>query len=392
MKKRSVIIKIAVLGLLLGLALPLLAACQSRAIPADKLALTPVGTVDGREVYYEELYFLANSYLPALERKHGEDTEALRAELDATVREHIVTNYAMLRLCENEGLTYDEKDDALTEAAQNYVDDLIETEFGGSRKDYRKSLREIGMTDHYLRFNARVDALYAKLPTQYGQQGLLPVTDDEIRTYVKEHFVRTWHIAILVEDGESYEENRAKAEQALALLQSGAKTMYDMIGSTYNEDFSMITTDGYYFPHGTMDKAYEDAAFALEIGESSAIVESTGISNKTGHTVPCFYVIERLALDEAYINSHLTALADQCANALVASRLDAVTETLSFSPNEFYDTLDLTALDAPGDGVDVAMILIIGGIVLAVAGATTAVVLVVVRKRKAHALVPANKK
>lgn len=392
MKKRSVIIKVIALCLLLTMTLPLLASCKSRPIPADKLALTPVGVVDGRTVYYEELYFVVKSHLPTLQRKYGNDTEALRAALNEAVAEHILPNYAMLHLCADMGLSYDENDRTLKDAEQEYVDALIESSFDGKRGNYRDSLEEIGMTDHYLRFNARVDALYGKLPTILGQQGLVPNTDDEIRTYVNENFARTWHVAILVEDGESYEENKQKAEEALALLQSGAKTMYDLIGSKYNEDFSLITTDGYYFPRGTMDKTYEDAAFALSLNEKSGIVETMGKSNKTDAEVPCFYIMERLPIEEAYVNTHLNELADTCANAIVATKLDEVTKTLSFTPNDFYQTLDLIALEAPGDGADVALILIIGGIVLAVAGATTAIVLLVIRKKKSRAIIPSKKK
>ena len=166
-KSSSITIKLLTLVLLLALTLPLLASCKSRPIPADKLSLTPVGTVDGREIYYEELYFLTKSYLPTMESMLGENKESLNAALDATIREHIVTNAAILRLCENEGLSYDEADKALKEVAQTYVDGLIETEFDGSRDDYRAGIAEIGMTDHYLRFNAMVDELYGQLPALY---------------------------------------------------------------------------------------------------------------------------------------------------------------------------------------------------------------------------------
>lgn len=390
-KSKNTAIKLLTLTLLLALTLPILAACQSRPIPADKLAMTPVGVVDGREIYYEELYFLAKSYLPSLQQKHGDNKEAIKAALDEMLRKHIVTNAAILHLCAEEGLLFDEADKAIKEAAQKTVDQLIETEFGGSRNDYRDGLDEIGMTDHYLRFNAMVDELYGQLPAIYTQKGIIPSEDDAIRTYVKNNFIRTWHVAVLVENGESYEENRAKAEEALALLQSG-KSMYEMIGSKYNEDFSLTTTDGYYFPRGTMDASYEDAAFELEIGETSGIVEATGIGNRTNNSVACFYIIQRLALDDSYINTHLTELSDQCANAIVASKLEDVTATLTFTPNEFYRSLDLTALEAPGDGVDLPMVLLIGGIVLAMAASATVVILLIVRKKKKKALLPVKTK
>ena len=380
----SVTIKLIALCLLLALALPLVSACKSRAIPADKLALTPIGTVDGREVYYEELYFLAKNYLPTLAQKHGDNREALATALDLTVREHIIANYAMLRLCENEGLVYDENDKELKSAAQEYVDLLITNQFDGSRRNYRDGIDEIGMTDHYLRFTARVDTLYNKLPTLYGEQGLLPTEDDAIRAYVKNNFVRTWHVAVLVEDGESYEENRAKAEEALAKLQNGT-SMYNAI-KKYSEDFFLTTLDGYYFARGTMDETYEKAAFSIAIGERSGIVETTGISNETGNSVPCFYIIERLPLEDDYVNSHLTDLADKCSDAIIATKLDEVSKTLSFVPNDFYLSLDLTDLEAPAEAVDVPLILMIGGIVLAVSGTATAITLIIKRKRKTRAL------
>lgn len=386
-QKKSVFVKILVLALLLVLSLTALTGCKSRAIPAGKLALTPVGQVDGRDILYEELYFLASGYLPALREKYGDDVSAIRTELSDLISKNITANSAILRLCENEGLVYDEK--ALSEDAQEYVDAMIATDFDGKRKHYREGIAEIGMTDHYLRFTASVDALYGQLPMIYAQAGLVPQSDEEIRTYVGENFVRTWHVAVLVEEGESYEENLAKAEAALLKLENGS-SMYEMIGSTYNEDFSLITTDGYYFPRGAMDKTYEQAAFALEVGQKSAVVEATGISNNTGERVTAFYIIERLPLESAYIDSHLSALSDQCADALVAQKLDAVSATLSFVPNDFYNSLDLTALEAPKNGVDVALVLWISVGSLLVLAAITVPTVILIRKRKKKAPLPAK--
>ena len=76
----------------------------------------------------------------------------------------------------------------------------------------------------------------------------------------------------------------------------------------------------------------------------------------------------------------------------MATKLDEVSATLSFVPNDFYASLDLAALDAPKDGVDVGLIALIGGIALAVGGAATASVLIVIRKKRSNALMPAKKK
>lgn len=372
--------RILCLCLLLTMALPLLAACESRAIPAGELALTEVGTVDGRAVSYEELYFLVHNDLPALKEKHGEDGEAIRQELRQTLSRQIVQNYARLRLCEDLGLSFDEKE--LANEAQRYVDSLIEESFEGDRDAYIKGLRDIGMTDHYLRFTAMVDALYDRLPTVYGEAGKIPVSDDEIRSYVRKNFVRTRHIAVLVEPGESYEDNYAKAETALSMLQGG-EDMHELIGSKYNEDISLTTTDGYYFARGSMEEAYEAAAFALGENEHSGIVEARGVSNLTGQSVTCFYVIERLPLDSNYVNKHLTELGDECADAIIAADLNKRIDALTFTPNEYYETLDLCALAFPEDGIDWPLILFwCAAILVSAAAIVIAIVLIRHLRRK----------
>lgn len=341
--------KLIALVLMLTMALPLLGACASRAVPSGELALTEIGTVDGQAVLYEELYFLVHNDLSALKDKYGADTEGLKQELGDMVSQQLVQNYARLRLCENMGLAFDEKD--LADEAQAYVDALIEESFEGDRNAYLNGLREVGMTDHYLRFTAMVDALYDRLPTVYGEANKIPVTNDEIRNYVKQNFVRTRHIAVLVEAGESYEENYQKAEAALALLQSG-ESMHSLIGSRYNEDITLTTTDGFYFARGSMEEAYEEAAFALKEQEYSGIVEAVGQSNLTGDGVPCFYIIERLPIEDGYVNRHLTELGDDCADAIIAADLALLIDSMHFTPNEAYQALNLCALAFPEPAID----------------------------------------
>lgn len=378
MKTRiSLIKRILSLTLVLVFALPLLASCESRAIPAGELALTEVGTVGGRSVLYEELYFLACNDLPAIKAKHGEDIEAIRAELAATVSEQIVQNYARLSLCEDMGLTFDENE--LADEAQSAVDAIIAQSFEDDRNAYIEALAEVGMTDHYFRFTAKVDALYSRLTTVYAERGLVPVENKDIRNYVKENFVRTRHVAVLVEEGESYEENYAKAEEALAMLERG-EPMNKVIGSKYNEDLTTVSLNGHYFTRGSMDQVYEDAAYALEENTHSDIIVSRGESNLTSKTVTCFYIIERLPLEEGYINSHLTELSDKCTDSIISADLDKKLETIAFTPNEFFGTLDLTNLEFPEDGIDWALILIIVAIVLAVS-AIVVVAVILLRRR-----------
>lgn len=364
------------------LVLSLLTGCKSRAVPASKEAVRPVGTVDGKDITYEELYFLAASYSEALKVRYGEGTEEYRAALDRMVRENIVTNPAILRLCEDMGLSYDEKE--LSDEVQSYVDNLIDTEFGGKRSAYLDNLQQNGLTDHYLRYTTGVDTLYGRLSTLYIQNRIFPENEAAYRAYIKENFIRTWHIAIFNDPGESKEDNYRKAQEALEKLENGSADMYKLIGSTYNEDLMLTTTNGYYFAKGTMDEDYEAAAFALEINGISPIVEARG-ENNNGQSVDCYYIIQRLELEDSYIDSHFDELTQKCQNAILYNRLSDMKSSLHFEPNDYYNSLDLTNLSAPAKGVDVPLILMWVGIVVAVGAAAVVTVLLIRRRKKKKA-------
>ncbi len=378
--KNKIITRAAALLLALVMTLPLLVSCSVRKVPAGKLALTPVGTVNGKEVLYEELYYLTANYLPSLRSKYGEDTEGLREALKNTVYENIITNYAILSLCDEAGVSVDEK--VLEENIQAELDALVEAECNGSRSDYRDMLKESGMTDHYMRETLRVDLLYSELPSKYASSGLIPSGEESIKAYVHENFVRTKHIAILVENGESYEENRQKAEEALSKYQSGEYAFYKLIGSKYNEDLSPLTSDdGYYSARGSMDKAYEEATLALEINRVSGVVESVGQSNITGDTVKAFYIIQRLEIDDGYVTENLADMQDKCADAMIGQKLEERKTALKFEANEFGSSLDLTSLEYPKDAFDFFVFFVVLGCAALCAGVALIVILGV-RKRK----------
>lgn len=390
MKKRILFFKILSLCLIFVLLIPMLLSCKTRAVPAGKLALTSVGTVDGNEVLYEELYYLASNYLPSLKAKYGDDTDALRSALYESVSKNITANYAILGLCRDAGVSVDEE--ALDDGIQAQIDSLVESDFDGSRSDYREHLKSVGMTDHYMRNSFKIDLLYSELPAKYAESGLLPVGDAAVRDYVTENFVRTRHLAFLVEEGETREENLEKAETALEKYQTGEMTFYKLIGSKYNEDLAPQTSDdGYYWARGSMDKVYEDTAFGLEINGVSGIIESIGQSNLTGANVPCFYIVQRLELDEAYITENLSALEDKCADAIIGKRLEERQATLEFIPNEFFNSLDLLNLEFPEDAFDFFPVMIIGIAVLCVGAVTFVFILFAKRRKKRLALRRASK-
>lgn len=355
-----------------------LSSCKGRELSRTKLAKTEVGKVGEYTVLYEELYFLAKNYAAGLKDIYPDDKDALNAAIWQRVNEKITENYAILALCKQNGIIYDEK--ALASDVSSSIAKDIEAQYGGSRSDYFKSQEEVGLTDHYVRFITGVNLLYGQLGTKYKDSGVIPNSDKDLISYIQKNFVHTWHVAVFVNDESECEEKLAKIKEAEALLKNGT-SMYELIGSKYNEDVTLdYLSDayGYYFPRGVMDEKYEDAAFSIAVGEH-VIVESKA-QNSKGQYVDCFYLVERLSTTSEQslveIEKNLNTLSDSVADSILYEDKEKIRKTLSFEPNEFALSLDLSELEPAKNGFDYQLVLIIVASVLSVAVVVTVVILV----------------
>ena len=342
--------------------------CGARPLAQSKLAGTKVGKVGSHDVYYEELYCLANSYLPVAKANHGEDSVAVKEAVWDYVKENIPINYAILALCAAEGIEYNEK--ALQGEINNAIEIEIEASFNGDRDAYLNSQLEEGITDHYYRFCLGIDAIYKKLAEKYQEEGKIPTSDEDVIRYVKENFVHTWHIAVYVDKNDDRDTEYAKILEAKRLLDSG-NSMYKLFGSAYNENIayeSLVNTDGYYFPKGIMEKDYEAAAFSLKNnGDRTDIITSRAKSPTSGSYVECFYIIEKLPIKDTEINDNFNYLSDMIRETVVTDGLNDHLEKLSFEPNEYALSLDLTALEAPTNGADYQVIIIVTASIASIA-------------------------
>ncbi len=356
--------------LCLCLLLSSLSACSSKPTDEQIRAETAVGTVGDMEVTYDELYFLAKNYRETVKELTGGDPTAMQTELDRLVKEHIVTNFAILKLCEQTELDY--KKGELRRDAKKEVSALIESSFGNDRSLYEESLAEAGLTERYLLYTTEVDLMYGRLLSHYPEQGLVSDDEAEIRAYIQKNFIRTVHVM-----NPDYEQiSRAHAE-----LTAGTMTMHEAIGSIYNKDFNSISGNGYYFAPGTMEEEYEKVAFALEPGEISSVVTAMGEVNGLYET--CYYIIQRLSPDESYITENLSLLQTQYYESVIYGDMEKIRAGLTFTPNEFYDALTLAELPVPYEPSALPLILLCvgGGIALLTAAITVPVVLT----KKKHA-------
>lgn len=369
------------LVLLLTLAaLASLVGCESAPIKSTEQATQSVGRVADFEVPYEEFYFLVNNYTNQLKAKYAVDALTESAHIDELrelVYENIVSNYSVLYLAERQGLSMDTEE--IKEAIQQKLDLYITENFDGDRGDYKDSMEEIGITDSYVRFSFGVDILYSKLVTKYLDLGIVDDSDEYVRQHIKENFIRTWHVMIVNDDGGT--ESLARAQEVLARLEAGEK-MYKMIGQ-YSEDFKMTTEDGYYFTHGIMDERYEREAYELEVDGTSGIVTAKG-EDGYGNSVECYYIIERLPLEEQYIEKNYKTLKEYYYTSAIFEMVNEVKESLDFIPNDYGASLDITSLEEPKT-VDFVVVNTVVAVVSAVLIAVMVSVVFIVRIKRKNA-------
>ena len=310
----------------------LLSACSSVTDSSDEELLV-VGSCGGYDVKYEELRFLTLTCKAELEAKYGEDifSEAsskyvgdYAAELEAMVSEQICQNYASLTVFKQNGIR---TTDAET---RKYVNDYV-TSVVNSFKDeeeYVAYLDECFMNDSVLRFNTALESCfyryYEKVAEQYDEDAYNAVMNAD-------GFIRTMSIFIKNDKGEDVDRNRRDAEKVRAEIAAG-EPITSYIGTKYNQD---VGSCDYYFMKGYFDEAYEEAAFALEIGEISQVVE----------TDDGFYIIERMELSPTYMLGNMAALKSIYFECKMYEAINEVAETLSFEFNDYGKSLSLWTME-----------------------------------------------
>ena len=307
-----------------------------------------VATCNGFEIPYEELYFLTMFYKDSLADTYGEDiwddpetAEQYRAELEALVSENLAQNYLILSACRNLGIK--------TEGAEidKYVDGEMEDlrDAFDSDKEYKEWLAEHWMTEHYMRFSLGVSYLESALYYTLLDNGMFRYTLEnaaDFRDYVENSgdYVRTIHVYIENVEGEEPASNLAEAKRISDALravgdpQQRRELMSEYIGSKVNDDLMTVTGDGYYFTHGEMDQAYEDAAFGLAIGEVSEPVVCSGGN----------FVIMRLYPDAEYIKKNVEDLLDGYHGVAVGLYEEQFREDCRVIFNEYGLSIDLLSL------------------------------------------------
>ncbi|MGM9683552.1 MAG: peptidylprolyl isomerase [Eubacteriales bacterium] len=306
---------------------------EIKPIESSEQDLTVVGTVAGYDVPYEELRFVVLTNRNLIEQKYGDDAletsstdfETYRAMLEESVYENIKSNYAVLDMCAEVGISPDDR--TLQDAVAEKINELAD-ELGGARK-YREYLAQNNMTDRFFRFNTLVDLMQNELYHVYTDDlGIISNDDDELYELIKKEFIRTEHIYISKSNGRSDAENRAAIEEAYARV--CADEDFLALADEYGEDPDM-GQDGLYIIKGYMSETYENAAFSLDIGEYSGIIE-----DDSG-----YYIIRRTKPDTLYLLTNFDMLADRYKHYTFIAMIDKTAASLSFTLNDYGASLEL---------------------------------------------------
>ena len=264
--------------------------------------LAPVLYIGGEDVPMELYrYFFMNFKLGvdggdnAYWQTH--DADSAFADIDDDTRASILRMYAVMSLCGDYGIDTDS--DEIKKAVDKSVEDYIENEMGG-RDEYLAGLSEAYMNHSVFRFVMTEFECESRLYDALVDAGKINTDSAAVAAAITDgEFCCAKQVFISNDAGDDIEENRKKAEDIL--LQAHLGVDFDELVARYGEDPEMIVNPtGRYFAHGELIEEFEDAAFALEVGEMSCVVESP-----LG-----FHIILRCPIDPAYVAANISDLGE----------------------------------------------------------------------------------
>ncbi len=354
-----------------------------------------IGTAGGYEILYDELRCITLNYRELMELSYGdgiwdkpETAEKYRAELEGYVLSALKVNAAALKTAAEFEITPEsdgvsdyisiQLNKLASDLAEILVNESDDEDFNASQsminEKYVKYLKDNYLSDRYNRYVMSVDGCVEVLRMKLIADGTLPSDEASVKEYINKNFVHVLHISLPITKDTDAETARRDAELVAWILKANLLTsdaraelqtrlnlsdldissassstaklynrlinavgndekMKVLVGSTYNKDIG-ISQNGYYFSRGEYSEAYENAAYALAEGEFSDVVADT----------QGFYVIQRLPLDQDYINAQLDNLKQQYQAAYINNLIEKTEEQITFSFNEYGMSLDLTKI------------------------------------------------
>ncbi|MCD7847343.1 MAG: peptidyl-prolyl cis-trans isomerase [Oscillospiraceae bacterium] len=306
------------------------------------LTITGDGIDEPIEVMFDEyryMYMYLLSYYGLTDDSYWENNESLFETFMTIVDYYVEDQQWGAILAQMYDIELDDDDYAeIEEIMQEEVDSF------DSEDEFNYALEASGITYDLLERVITQSVLCEKVyQVLYGDQGaILLGTEDEIKEDLQNDYVRVYHVLITNDhfaDDEEYADATDEELQAAALayaeeILAAIQASDDIEAAVYEyaqdaDDSGMVDNEaGYMFTYGDMVEDFENASFALEVGELSGIVES----------VYGYHIIYRLEQDE-YIEENWDDLLSDYISIEFNNYVDEVLENCTMTYNEYHDIL-----------------------------------------------------
>ena len=167
--------------------------------------------------------------------------------------------------------------------------------------EYIRTLEEEYLNDHAFRYITAINEMESRAFLLSGERGIVDLNEDTVMSSIMndDEFACVKQIFVRKDDDGDDTAERIKAEELMARIDKGES--FETIMKSFNDDKDQKNlSDGYYFTRRQYLEEFEEAAFALKVGEVSGVVE----------TEIGFSIIKRLPKDESYISRHYSDLKD----------------------------------------------------------------------------------
>lgn len=266
--------------------------------------------------------------------------EYLMGTTDASLAvDTLQQSYLIKEIAEKMDITLDDDE---TKTLKQQVASFKANEGGKTAGD--NLLKSYGLDDDLLLTIAASTFYSDKI---FEQVDIADPTDEELRQYFKEDYLRAKHVLIMTQDadtgaelkGDELAEAETLANEILERAKNGED--FDALIEEYGEDPGMASnTDGYFFTDGEMVTEFEEATKSIQPGEFTLCKSSFG-----------YHIIQRLAIDEAdesfetFFTDNSTTIESRYIAKQQQDALEQKAEELGIVIETYQDVIDAIVLE-----------------------------------------------
>ena len=243
--------------------------------PGAKVVNKTVATVDGEVILMSEYERRAKPVIEEYEKVlTGPDKEIKIKELKEKILEQMIDEKILIHEAKKRKTRVNKKEiqDGIGEIKKRF----------GTEEEYNQELARQGLSEEEFKEQVKEQLMVIKLIDQEVKAKVVPPTDSEIEDFYKQNEsemvepeqVRARHILIKVDENTDKKKALKRSRDILKEVKKG-KTSFAELAKKYSEGPSAPRGgDLGFFIRGQMVRKFEEAAFALKVGEISDVVET----------------------------------------------------------------------------------------------------------------------